>query len=103
VLEKAQGYTREAKDLDDLLDRLNQAHIGGGRLRREGDMIHASYERCYCGSVNKTKERISATYCHCSCGWYKELFETVLERSVEVERVESIVQGADACRFVIRV
>ncbi len=103
TLQRAAGYKRAAQDLDDLLDRLNQAHIGGGKLRRDGDLIHGSYDRCYCGSVSKTKEPIPATYCHCSCGWYKELFETLLEQPVEVELVASIVQGADACEFVIRI
>jgi predicted hydrocarbon binding protein len=103
VLEKARKCKKEASDLDDLLDRLNQAHIGGGRLRREGDVIHASYTRCYCGSVSKTRKPISSTYCYCSCGWYKTLFETVLAHPVEVELLSSIAQGADVCRFAIRI
>ena len=36
VLEKARRFKQDAHDLDDLLDRLNQAHIGGGKLRRRG-------------------------------------------------------------------
>lgn len=101
TLKRARKVAAEAGDLDDLLARFNQAHLGG-HLRREGDVIHGSYTRCYCGSVSKTSELISPTYCHCSCGWYKQLFEAALERPVEVELVESIVQGAEACRFVIR-
>jgi predicted hydrocarbon binding protein len=101
TLARARKLAAEASDLDDLLARFNQAHLGGD-LRREGDIIRGSYTRCYCGSVSKTKEPISPTYCHCSCGWYKQLFETTPERPVEVELVDSIAQGADACRFVIR-
>ena len=102
VLEKARRVKQDAHDLDDLLDRLNQAHLGGGKLKREGKVIHASYERCYCGSVKQTQEPFSAVYCHCSCGWYKELFETILEKPVEVKLIESIIQGAQTCRFEIR-
>jgi len=59
------------------------------------------YERCYCGSVSQTKEPFSATYCYCSCGWYRQLFETLLERPVEVELLGSVIQGDENCRFKI--
>ena len=62
VLDKARRLRAGASGLDDLLGRLNQAHIGGGQLRRAGDAIHATYERCYCGSVSQTREPLSATY-----------------------------------------
>jgi predicted ArsR family transcriptional regulator len=41
----------------------------------------------------------SATYC--SCGWYRQLFETLLDGPVEVELLGSIVQGDERCRFLI--
>ncbi len=103
LLEKAQKHWRKAETINDFLDKLNQAHIGGGDLRREGDTIYGSYGRCYCGLVSKAAEPIPSTYCYCSCGWYKMLSETVLERPVEVEFLSSIAQGAEACRFAIRI
>ena len=103
TLKTARKCWRETEDIDVFLDRLNQAHIGGGSLKREGDTIYGSYRRCYCGSVSKTEEPIPPTYCYCSCGWYKMLFETVLEHPVEVELLSSIAQGADVCRFAIRI
>jgi hypothetical protein len=39
ALEKARRLQQEAQDLDDLLSRLNGAHIGGGHLQRKGDVI----------------------------------------------------------------
>ena len=103
TLAKAQRLRREADDLDDLLRRLNEAHIGGGHLRRQEDAIYAEYERCYCGSVSGTREAFSATYCACSCGWYRELFETLCNGPVEVQLLSSIIQGDDRCEFVIRI
>ncbi len=101
TLEKARRLLRDAPDLDSWLDRLNEAHIGGGHFRREGDTIHAAYDRCYCGSVNQARERISNTYCRCSCGWYRQLFETLLGQSVRVELLGSIISGEERCRFLI--
>ena len=102
TLAEAGRLQREANDLDDLLHGLNEVHIGGGQLRCEGEVIRAVYESCYCGSVSHTREPLSATYCRCSCGWYRELFETLLKRPVEVELLSSIIQGHDGCEFLIR-
>ena len=101
ILNKVIRLQNRAADLDDLLNLLNEAHIGGGHLRRKGDIIHAEYHRCYCGSVSKTKARFSPTYCQCSCGWYRQLFETILRRPVTVELLGSIIQGDSHCRFEI--
>jgi hypothetical protein len=101
ILEHAHRLQKESHDLDDLLVRLNNAHIGGGHLRRDGNTIHAEYNRCYCGSVSQSREVFSDTYCHCSCGWYRQLFESLLGKPVEVELLGSILQGADCCEFRI--
>jgi hypothetical protein len=101
VMEKARRLQVDAQDLDDLLGRLNQAHIGGGHLQRQGDAIHATYDRCYCGSVSKSREPFSSTYCFCSCGWYRRLFEKLLHGPVEVELLCSILQGDENCQFLI--
>lgn len=103
TLERARRLRKEAQSLDDLLSRLNEARIGGGHLQREGDVIHAAYDRCYCGAVSKTRKPFSATYCHCSCGWYRQLFEVLLDRQVEIELLGSIIQGDERCRFLIRI
>lgn len=102
VIEKALRIKKQSSDVDDLLRRLNDAHIGGGNLTRTGKAIYASYDRCYCGSVSKSTEHLSPTYCHCSCGWYRRLFEILLDKPVKVELLSSIIQGDAKCRFVIR-
>jgi hypothetical protein len=102
TIDRALALQREAQDLDDLLARLNAAHIGGGHLRREGNVIQAAYDRCYCGSVSKTKAPISATYCACSCGWFAQLFAALMGQPVEVGLQASIIRGDDACRFLIQ-
>jgi predicted hydrocarbon binding protein len=52
--------------------------------------------------VNKIlKGKLSATYCNCSRGWAKALFEGVLGKSVEVIMEKSIVSGDNQCKFRI--
>ena len=103
VLNKARLLKHDSSTIDEFLEKLNDAHIGGGKLRRENDVIYASYERCYCGSVSKTRQPISTIYCQCSCGWYKKLFEVTLDKPVTVELLDSIIHGADTCQFVIHI
>jgi hypothetical protein len=103
TVKSAQKLHQQASSLDDFLNLLNEHHIGGGHLERKGDTIHAAYDRCYCGSVNKTKVPFSETYCQCSCGWYQQLFEILLEKPVAVELLGSIIQGDARCEFLIHV
>jgi hypothetical protein len=103
MLKKARHIAQEAKDIDDLLARMNAAHMGGGRLKREGNVIHAGFDRCYCGSVSKTKEIFSPTYCQCSCGWYQQLFETLLGKPVQVDLLGSIIIGDPRCEFLVHI
>jgi predicted hydrocarbon binding protein len=86
TLQKAFRLQQAAQGLDDLACKLN-----------------ATYDRGYCGSVSKAKKTFSATYCQCSCGWFRHLFETLLDRPVEVDLLGSIIQGDKNCHFLIRI
>jgi hypothetical protein len=101
ILNKAIRLQKQADDIDDLLRLFNESNIGGGNLRRKGNIIYAEYFRCYCGAVSKTKTKFSPTYCQCSCGWLRQLFETVFQKPVKVELLDSIIQGGNKCRFKI--
>ena len=101
----AQKAAQEATSLKDLIGKLNERHIGGGRLKlKNKNTIVGGYSRCYCGMVSKTRTRFpDLTYCHCSTGWYKQLFETSLKRPVQVKITRSIVCGAKGCEFEIKI
>jgi hypothetical protein len=101
---RAKQFMDEAHSVEELLAKLNAAGIGGGRLTlKNKNTILGGYDRCYCGRVKHTKEPFSTdTYCHCSTGWYKSLFEAAFDKPVEVILKQSILQGADSCEFEIR-
>jgi predicted hydrocarbon binding protein len=61
------------------------------------------YSKCLCPLVQSGSETLSDTYCNCSRGWVKEMFEMVSGKPVEVTLTESIKRGAKACRFVVQV
>ena len=102
-MDKAARLWKISNDIDDFLRRLNETGIGGGRLKREGNIIRGGYDKCYCRIVATTRKPISLTYCNCSCGWYKGLFEAAFGKPVDVKITSSVINGADTCEFEIRV
>jgi hypothetical protein len=59
---------------------------------------------CHCPRVRdvlKTDQTISATYCYCGAGYYKDIWEQILEQPVEVELLESVLKGDEVCKVAI--
>lgn len=98
-VEKARDICQRSKSMNEFLDKLEKVYK---HLHREGDNVYIIYPKCYCSFVNKIpRGKLSATYCNCSQGWVKALFEGALRRSVEVVMEQSIVKGDDQCKFRI--
>jgi hypothetical protein len=79
------------------------SHMGPDGLRREGDVVRVKYPTCYCPMASGIEEPLSATYCDCSVGWLKEMYETVTGGPVTVEVLETVKRGGQACRFNVTV
>ena len=75
------------------------------KLRIEDkNTIIAEYKRCLCHLVKQTKAPFPTnTYCHCSVGWWKQFFEYALKKPVEAELVQSVITGAESCKFIIHI
>lgn len=59
---------------------------------------------CHCPRVReavKDNLMISTTYCYCGAGFYKGIWEEILQRPVEVEVLESVLSGGDVCKIAI--
>ena len=93
----------QSKDLDDFLDKLEKANANW--FKREGRIMHATFEfldGCVCPIVKKIPhDALSGTWCLCSVGLHKALFEETLGHAVEVVLEESRRTGADKCKFQI--
>ena len=60
---------------------------------------------CHCPRIRdvlNSSDTISPTYCYCGAGYYKGLWEEILQQPVEVELLESVLQGDDVCKVAIR-
>ena len=98
-IKRVQACNKRARNMDEFLDNLSEIW---SHLHRDGDKIHVVYEKCYCPLVRAYPGRLSRTFCNCSRGWIKELFESALQRPVPVRLEKSIRQGDNICRFEVR-
>jgi predicted hydrocarbon binding protein len=99
-ISRAKFIYKESDGIEDFLGRLNRTRIGGGQLHLRDKKIIGIYDKCYCGLVKKVKG-LSPLYCYCSAGWYEQLFSSVLDKQVIVEKIMTIPGGADHCEFEV--
>jgi hypothetical protein len=88
-------------DVDGFVAEMSK-QMGPEGMRREGQLVKVSYPQCYCPLASDLKEPLSATYCECSIGWLKELFETASGKPVDVTALETVKRGGKACRFEVK-
>lgn len=110
-IDEAIERRRNYEGIDEFLEAEQRNPSRGTRLVREGNVLYQYYTphtfreglRCYCSLLRglPADENISLTYCHCSRGFIKKLWEAVLERPVRVELLQSTVSGAPECKFAI--
>ena len=56
---------------------------------------------CECPMLEAARTSDSLTWCHCTAGYNKKLFEIIFERPVNVDVLQSIRQGFDFCLLKI--
>lgn len=89
-------------------DRITATKIPkSGDLKRYLAETDAEVRRsyyCHCPRVRHavgTGELLPITYCYCGAGFYKHMWETILQDEVSVEILESVLSGGDVCKVVI--
>ncbi|MDD4496044.1 MAG: DUF6144 family protein [Eubacteriales bacterium] len=93
----------EAENLDEFCENYNREYTGHHLVWHEGNAIENgaalffSYPTCYCTCVKRVNEPISPTWCLCTLGYTKDLFDYVLGYDTEVELIESIKTGGSRC------
>lgn len=74
----------------------------GFSLEYDGEAYYLIYPECYCPCVNSNPEPVSRTWCYCTVGYSRRMFEEIFGTEVEAELVNSIKTGAENCRIRIR-
>lgn len=59
---------------------------------------------CHCPRIRdilQTPETLPSTYCYCGAGFYAGIWEEILQEPVEIEILETVLNGDDVCKFAI--
>jgi predicted hydrocarbon binding protein len=101
-MEKARAIKGSAQEIGERLAKLNRQVLWCGSWVRDGETITSVCEECGCPLVRAGLVELSPTFCNCSRGWVKAVFETIWGRPVEVELKQAIGQGDPVCEFTVR-
>jgi predicted ArsR family transcriptional regulator len=93
---------RKGENLEKILETMNQEELWCGKWFKKGNTISSICEKCGCPFVGAEIIKPSPTFCYCSRGWVKSVFELVLEKPVEVELKKAIGKGDGVCQFIIQ-
>jgi len=98
----AEGIGETASNMAEVVDRVNKELLWCGVWSQKGKSIESTCTSCGCPLVrNKVIDR-DATWCYCSRGWVKAIFEAAFKRRVQVELEKSIGRGDKMCKFLVR-
>jgi hypothetical protein len=127
-IEKLRAEYSRLKDVDALLELMRADQSAGGHSWygspvREGNIIYnvndpafpdeyqqAQTEtekrmaRCFCPIVRYVIQQgkaLSPSFCNCSAGYTRQLYEGIFQQPVRVEILESVLRGNDRCRYAI--
>lgn len=89
------------------LENLLQAYKKNFEVWQEADQVHIRYgavgKQCYCPAARYHPARRNDIHCECTRATHQAIFETALERSIDVKVVETLRRGGKTCHFVARV
>ena len=112
VIQKAIDRRKKHKTIEDFLKAEQEKPQRGTKIIRDGNQLFHIYTpqaftfpmRCYCGLLRALPKdaTVSPTYCHCSEGFIKKYWESILERPVKVELMHSAISGASECKFAVQ-
>ena len=88
------------RNIDDFLEKINEAYKEKVFKRQDDDTILAHYSKCTCPLVEHGLVD-SPLLCNCSPSWLAENFETMLNKTVTVITENTILRGAKSCNFII--
>ena len=59
---------------------------------------------CHCSLVREyLDEGMSPTFCNCSAGWYRQIWEGILKKPIRIEIMKTLLKGDENCEFAIHI
>lgn len=110
----------QAGSVDDVLESMHEDPDWYENPERQGDTIlvtkvpadRRGYERavsrqerresyCHCALAYRHLDTMPPAFCNCGAGWYRQLWEGILGRTVRVEIIKCLTRMDETCRFAI--
>ena len=95
----ARKIAEETDDIDEIVAKTNDKIAWCGKWIKEGDKITAVCTYCGCLLVRQGVVKLTGTFCLCSRGWVKAIFEAMLKKPVMVELEKAIGFGDEVCKY----
>lgn len=103
------GKTPPQATVDEMVKSIAD-YNGADSIRREGNVIYFNYVKnprglrvadgyCLCPLVEDGPPGLSGTFCYCSVGYVRHMFETVLRKKAKVDLLDSVKRGGKSCKF----
>jgi predicted hydrocarbon binding protein len=93
---------KNTKNFDEFLEKVNEQLKGISWAKINEDTLIVTYSKCYCPMIELGLYR-TPIQCNCSVGWLKKNLEAVLEKTVNVELVQSVLRDGNQCEFKIKI
>lgn len=87
-------------DIDDFVEKSNNLNQGF-TIEHKDNFLFLIYPQCYCSCVKRIDKTLSKSWCYCTLGYTKKMFENILEQDVDVELIESVKTGGKICKIKV--
>jgi len=71
------------------------------------DVMKKRYNYCHCPRIREAlltlDSPVDENYCYCGAGFYRNIWEFILQHPVKVRVVESLMQGNELCKIEIMI
>ena len=120
LIHEMRDLYRDTKSIDTVIKAMKEGHYFYPKVRREGNIIYdrkgparkQAFEEaktreekmraiCFCPLLKDMWDEMPETFCYCSAGWPRRLFEGILETPLKIEVTKSLTKGDDYCEFAI--
>jgi hypothetical protein len=75
------------------------------RYLQESDPEQRRSYYCHCPRVRDavaSGQELPKLYCYCGAGFYRHMWETILQSAIQVEVLESVLSGGEVCKVLIK-
>nr|WP_304943337.1 DUF6144 family protein [Vallitalea guaymasensis] len=101
-LEESKTFIKKVYDnsvsMTDFVNKMNEYQAGW--YIKDGN-LHTKYYSCPCPMLEAVSSLPTKTWCYCTVGYNKEIFEYVFNCEVDIELLESIKMGDNQCLMKI--